>query len=106
MIKSRYRDKFQYNNLSEGEKNRVDLALLFAWRQIAKSKNTLNVNLLIFDEVFDSHLDLNATEDLLNMLLEMDKNTNIFVISHKQNLEDKLRSVIKFEKRGNFTVMV
>ena len=105
IIKSRYRDKFQYNNLSEGEKSRVDLALLFAWRQIAKSKNTLNVNLMIFDEVFDSHLDANATEELLNMLLEMDKHTNIFVISHKQNLEDKLRSVIRFEKRGNFTVM-
>lgn len=106
VIKSRYRDKFQYNNLSQGEKSRVDLALLFAWRNISKSKNTLNVNLLIFDETVDSSLDGSATDELLNILTNMDKNTNVFVISHKTNLEDKMSSVLRFEKKGNFTVVV
>ena len=103
VIKSRHRDSFQYNNFSEGEKQRIDTALLLAWRQIARAKNTTNTNLLIMDETFDSSLDAGATEELLNMLLEMDKNTNIFIISHKQDLSDKLRSHIEFEKQGNFT---
>ena len=103
VIKSRYRDGFQYNNFSEGEKQRIDTALLLAWRQIAKAKNTTNTNLLIMDETFDSSLDGTATEELLNILLEMDKHTNIFIISHKQDLSDKLRSHIEFEKHGNFT---
>jgi len=103
VIRSRYRDGFQYNNFSEGEKQRVDLSLLFAWRQIAKTKNTTNTNLLILDETMDSSLDANATEELLNLLLQMDKNTNIFLISHKQDLSDKMRSIIEFEKVGNFT---
>jgi ABC-type transport system involved in cytochrome bd biosynthesis fused ATPase/permease subunit len=77
--------------------------LLFAWRQIAKTKNTTNTNLLILDETMDSSLDANATEELLNLLLQMDKNTNIFLISHKQDLSDKMRSIIEFEKVGNFT---
>ena len=103
VIKSRYRDGFQYNNFSEGEKQRIDTALLLAWRTIAKSKNTTNTNLLIMDETFDSSLDAGATEELLNILLEMDKHTNIFIISHKSDLSDKLRSQIEFEKSGNFT---
>jgi DNA repair exonuclease SbcCD ATPase subunit len=105
-IKSRYRDTFSYNNFSEGEKQRIDTALLLAWRQIAKAKNTTNCNILIMDETFDSSLDAMATDELLNILLEMDKNTNIFIMSHKSDLGDKLRSTITFEKQGNFTRMV
>lgn len=105
-IKSRYRDSFQYNNFSEGEKQRIDTALLLAWRQIARAKNTTNCNILIMDETFDSSLDSSATEELLNILLEMDKNTNIFIMSHKSDLGDKLRSTITFEKQGNFTRIV
>lgn len=105
VIKSRHRDKFQYTNLSEGEKSRVDLALLFSWREIARSKNTLNTNLLIMDETLDSHLDLSASDELTNMLLEMGKSTNIFVISHKTDLSDKFSKTLKFEKRGNWTVL-
>lgn len=103
VIKSRFRDSFQYNNFSEGEKQRIDTALLLAWRQLARNKNTTNCNILIMDETFDSSLDLSATEELLNILLEMDKNTNIFIVSHKQDLGDKLRSTITFAKQGNFT---
>lgn len=105
IIRSRYRDSFQYNNFSEGEKQRIDLSLLLAWRQLARSKNTVNTNLLILDEIMDSSLDAGATEELLNILLEMDNKTNIFVISHKSDLTDKLRSHIEFDKRGNFTIM-
>lgn len=103
VIKSRFRDTFQYSNFSMGERQRIDLSLLLAWRQLARSKNTTNCNILIMDETFDSSLDSAATEELLNVLLEMDKNTNIFVVSHKQDLSDKLRSLIEFEKQGNFT---
>ena len=103
VIKSRFRDTFEYNNFSEGEKGRINVALLLAWRQIARAKNTTNCNLLVMDETFDSSLDSAATEELLNVLLEMDKNTNIFIVSHKTDLGDKLRSTITFEKIGNFT---
>lgn len=103
-IKSRYRDSFTYNCFSEGEKQRIDLSLLLVWREIAKRKNTVRTNLLIFDETFDSSLDAIATEELINILLEM-SSMNIFIISHKVDLSDKCRSVIEFEKRGNFTVM-
>lgn len=95
-----------HNCFSEGEKQRIDLALMLTWREIAKGKNTVNTNLLIFDEIFDKSLDNSATEALLNILTDMDKNTNIFVISHKNNLEDKLRSVLKFEKINNFATIV
>ena len=105
VIKSRYRDAFSYANFSEGEKARIDTALLLAWRQIAKSKNTINCNLLILDEVLDGHLDNYAREELVNILMEMGKGTNIFVISHvsADQLVDKFRSVIVFEKQGNFS---
>ncbi len=103
-IKSRFRDDFSYANFSEGEKMRIDLALLFTWRQIAKIKNSTNTNLLILDEVFDSSLDTVGTEEFLKLIQEMGKDTNIFVISHKgDQLFDKFRSVIKFEKKGNFS---
>jgi DNA repair exonuclease SbcCD ATPase subunit len=103
-IKSRYRDEFSYANFSEGEKMRIDLALLFTWRQIAKLKNSTNTNLLILDEVFDSSLDTVGTEEFLKLINEMGVDTNVFVISHKgDQLFDKFRSVIKFEKKGNFS---
>ncbi len=103
-IKSRHRDEFSYANFSEGEKMRIDLALLFTWRQIAKLKNSTNTNLLILDEVFDSSLDTVGTEEFLKLIHEMGSDTNIFVISHKgDQLFDKFRSVIKFEKKGNFS---
>ena len=103
-IKSRHRDDFSYANFSEGEKMRIDLALLFTWRQIAKIKNSTNTNLLILDEVFDSSLDTVGTDEFLKLLYEMDKDTNVFVISHKgDQLFDKFRSVIKFKKVNNFS---
>ena len=103
-IKSRHRDEFSYSNFSEGEKMRIDLALLFTWRQIAKLKNSTNTNLLILDEVFDSSLDGVGTDEFLKLIHEMGADTNIFVISHKgDQLFDKFRSIIKFEKKNNFS---
>ena len=103
-IKSRHRDEFGYANFSEGEKMRIDLALLFTWRQIAKLKNSTNTNLLILDEVFDSSLDGTGTEEFLKLIHEMGADTNIFVISHKgDQLFDKFRSIIRFEKKNNFS---
>ena len=102
-IKSRYRDEFAYANFSEGEKMRIDLALLFTWRQIAKMKNSTNTNLLILDEIFDSSLDMNGTDEFLKILNTL-TNENIFLISHKSDLNvDKFDSLIRFEKVQNFT---
>ena len=103
-IKSRHRDDFSYASFSEGEKQRIDLALLFTWRTIAKMKNSASTNLLLLDEVFDSSLDLNGTDYLMNLLNTLGDETNVFVISHKGDvLFDKFRSVIKFEKYQNFS---
>jgi len=103
-IKSRHRDEFSYSNFSEGEKMRIDLALLFTWRQIAKMKNSTNTNLLILDEVFDSSLDGVGTDEFLKLIHDMGSETNIFVISHKgDQLFDKFRSIVKFEKKNNFS---
>ena len=105
-IRSRHRDEFSYANFSEGEKQKIDLALLFTWRQIAKLKNSANTNLLILDEVFDSSLDASSVELLMNLINEFSTDTNVFVISHKgDQLFDKFRSVIKFQKKGNFSVI-
>jgi DNA repair exonuclease SbcCD ATPase subunit len=105
-IKSRFRDEFSYANFSEGEKQKIDLALLFTWRQIAKLKNSTNTNLLILDEVFDSSLDSSSVELLMNLINEFSSDTNVFVISHKgDQLFDKFRSIIKFTKKGNFSVI-
>lgn len=106
-IKSRGRDKFSYASFSEGEKQRIDLALLFTWRTIAKMKNSASTNLLILDEVFDSSLDNNGTDYVMTLLNTIGDDTNVFVISHKgDQLFDKFRSVIKFEKKQNYSVMV
>lgn len=103
-IKSRYRDEFSYDSFSEGEKLRIDLALLFTWRAIAKLRNSASTNLLIMDEIFDSSLDNSGTEEFLKILQSFAHDTNIFVISHKgDSLYDKFHSVIKFEKKKNFS---
>ena len=105
-IKSRGRDKFSYASFSEGEKQRIDLALVFTWRTIAKMKNSASTNLLLLDEVFDSSLDVNGTEYVMNLLNTIGDDTNVFVISHKgDQLFDKFRGVIKFEKRQNYSVI-
>jgi DNA repair exonuclease SbcCD ATPase subunit len=106
IVKSRYRDEFTYASFSEGEKMRIDLAILFTWRQIAKMKNSVNTNLLILDEIFDSSLDTAGTDYFLNLMNQFGENSNIFVISHKgDQLFDKFRSVIRFEKRNDFSVI-
>ena len=102
-VKSRNRDKFIYNSFSEGEKMRIDLALLFTWRSIAKLKNSTNTNLLILDEIFDSSLDGQGTEDFFKIVRTMPKE-NIFIISHKGDiLFDKFTNIVKFQKEHNFT---
>lgn len=106
-IKSRHRDDFSYASFSEGEKQRIDLALLFTWRTIAKMKNSVATNLLILDEVFDSSLDNNGTDYVMSLLDTIGEDTNVFVISHKgDQLFDKFRSLIKFEKKNNYSEMV
>ena len=103
-IKSRHRDEFTYDSFSEGEKMRIDLALLFTWRAIAKLKNSVNTNLLILDEVFDSSLDTAGTDEFLKILYDLTGNVNTFVISHKgEVLYDKFDKTIKFEKHQNFS---
>jgi len=105
-IKSRHRDKFSYASFSEGEKQRIDLALLFTWRTIAKMKNSASTNLLLLDEVFDSSLDNNGTDYVMQLLSTIGDDTHVFVISHKgDQLFDKFRSVIKFDKKQNYSVM-
>ena len=105
-IKSRHRDTFNYNNFSEGEKMRIDLALLFTWRSIAKLKNSINTNVLILDEIFDSSLDGQGTDDFLKILKSLNKE-NVFIISHKGDIMfDKFTNIIKFEKYKNFTRLV
>ena len=105
-IKSRGRDDFSYENFSEGEKQRIDLALLFTWRTIAKMKNSVNTNLLIMDEVLDSYLDTSATENVLMLLnSDMFRDTNIFVISHKETISDKFQKTIRFTKSKNFSTI-
>jgi len=104
VIKSRHRDEFSYASFSEGEKQRIDLALLFTWRTIAKMKNSASTNLLLLDEVFDSSLDTNGTDYVMNLLNTIGEETNVFVISHKgDQLLDKFKSVIKFQKYQNFS---
>ena len=102
-VKSRFRDTFNYNNFSEGEKMRIDLALLFTWRDIARLKNSTNTNLLVLDEIFDSSLDGQGTDDFFKIINSLEKE-NIFIISHKGDiLFDKFKNVVKFEKYKNFT---
>lgn len=104
IIKSRHRDEFSYENFSEGEKLRIDLSLLLAWRDIARMKNCANTNLLILDEVFDSSLDAVGTEEVIKILQGMGSSNNVFVISHKADqLLDKFQNVLTFKKSNNFS---
>ena len=106
-IRSRHRDEFTYDSFSEGEKQRIDLALLFTWRQIAKMKNSVATNLLILDETFDSSLDHEGVENLMKILNTLDDDTNIFVISHKgEILDGRFKTKIEFKKEKNFSKMV
>lgn len=104
-IKSRYRDDFSYDSFSEGEKQKIDLALLFTWRAVAKLRNSINTNILIMDEVFDSSLDHNSVEYLMNIVRDVAKDSNIVIISHKEHLNEKFNNVIRFKKIKNFSTM-
>jgi DNA repair exonuclease SbcCD ATPase subunit len=107
VIKSRYRDEFSYASFSEGEKQKIDLALLFTWREIARMKSSVSTNLLILDEVFDSSLDASGTEELLKILKSLDSSTNTFVISHKgEILVDRFVNNIRFDKFNDFSKIV
>ena len=105
-VESPIHEKFSYSSFSEGEKMRIDLALLFTWREVARVKNSVNTNLLIMDEVFDSSLDGFGTEEFLKIIRFIIKDANIFVISHKSGLEDKFSTVIKFDKVRGFSRMI
>ena len=105
-IKSRYRDAFTYSSFSEGEKMRIDLALLFTWRAIAKLKNSVNTNLLVLDEVFDGSLDEGGTDEFLKILHTLGNDTNAFIISHKDSMNEKFNNVIEFEKSQNFSKVI
>ena len=105
-ILSRFRDDFSYASFSEGEKQKIDLALLFTWREVARMKNSVSTNLLILDEVFDSSLDQSATDELMKILKGLGSNTNLFVISHKgEVLYDKFSRILSFSKQGDFSNM-
>ena len=108
IIRSRHRDEFTYASFSEGEKQKIDISLLFAWRKIAEMKNSVNTNLLIMDEVMDASLDGASTDMLLDVINEMNKQTNIFIISHKttDTMKEKFDQVIEFQKRNDFSIIV
>ena len=106
IIRSRFRDDFSYTSFSEGEKMRINLALLFTWRAIAKMKNSISTNLLMLDEIFDSSLDGQGTDDFLKILNTLE-GENVFIISHKTDLmADKFKNIMRFEKYKNFTRIV
>lgn len=105
-IKSRFRDEFTYASFSEGEKTRLDLALLFAWRALAKLRNSVNTNLLIFDEILDSSLDSNGLDEFLKIIAGLSEDSNVFIISHREAAADKFTNVLKFEKIRNFSRIV
>jgi len=104
VIKSRHRDEFSYSSFSEGERMKINLSILFTWRMISQLRNSINTNLLIMDEVFDSSLDSEATEDFMKLLNEFGDKTNVFIISHKtEQLNEKFDNIIRFKKQKNFS---
>jgi len=105
-VKTPIHEKFSYESFSEGEKQRIDLSLVFTWREIARMKNSVNTNLLILDEVFDSSLDINGTDEFLRIIKYVIQDANIFVISHKSEMHDKFESVIQFDKIKGFSSIV
>ena len=102
-IQSPIHETFSYSSFSEGEKTRIDLALLFTWRDISKARNSANTNLMILDEIFDSSLDGAGSEEFLKIIRYHMKDTNVFVISHKEGMEDVFDNVIKFDKLHGFS---
>merc|ERR1711974_254748 len=102
-VKSRYRNEFSYKNFSQGERQRLDLALLFAWRHVSQVKNSVNCNLLVLDEVFDASIDEQGTNDLIAILRKACKGNNVFVVSHRGTLEERLKNTIRFTKIDGFT---
>ena len=102
-IQNPIHDKFSYSSFSEGEKMRIDLALLFTWREVARFKNSANTNLLIMDEVFDSSLDGFGTDEFIKIIKYVVKDANIFVISHKVDMLDKFTTVVEFVKKAGFS---
>ena len=105
-VQSPIHDNFSYSSFSEGEKMRIDLALLFTWREVARMKNSVNTNLLIMDEVFDSSLDGFGTQEFIKIIRYVIQDANVFVISHKSGLEDRFESVLRFEKVKGFSNVV
>ena len=105
-IKSPIHEDFSYSSFSEGEKARIDLSLIFAWREVARIKNSVNCNILLFDEVFDSSLDGFGADEFMKIIRYVIKDTNIFVISHKDGLQDKFESILRFEKKSGFSYKV
>lgn len=106
-IMSRFRDEFEYNSFSEGEKLRIDIAILFTWRDIMKMRNTITTNLLIMDEILDRSIDQQGADEFLKLLNEVSSSSNVFVISHRgTDLADKFNRTLKFEKQGNYTTLV
>ena len=105
-VESPIHEDFSYASFSEGEKSRIDLALIFAWREVARFKNSVNTNLMLFDEVFDSSLDGFGTDEFLKIIRYIVKDVNVFVISHKNGMEDKFQSVIRFEKIKGFSAKI
>ena len=105
-IKSRYRDEFSYHNFSEGEKLRIDLAILLTWRQVAKLKNSVNVNILVFDEILDRAMDTSGIDEFIRIMWDLGhEGGNIFVISHKDTMVDKFQRTLQFQKVKNFSIM-
>ena len=105
-IKSRYRDEFSYHNFSEGEKLRIDLAILLTWRHIAKMKNSVNVNIIVFDEILDRAMDNTGIEEFIRIMWDIgDEGSNVFVISHKDTMVDKFQRTLRFEKVKNFSTL-
>ena len=104
-IKSRYRDDFSYSSFSEGEKSRIDIALMLTWRSVAKLKNSVDTNLLILDEIFDSSLDSTGTDELSFILRNFTNDLNLFIISHREHMVEKFDRVLKFDKVKNFSKM-
>jgi energy-coupling factor transporter ATP-binding protein EcfA2 len=106
-IKSRYRDTFSYDSFSEGEKTRINLAILFTWRAISKMRNSAASNLLIFDEILDSSTDQVGIDSFFNIVKQLGDDNNVFVISHTQeNYENRFNSIIKFAKVKNFSRII
>ncbi|MBT6113984.1 MAG: hypothetical protein HOH03_10280 [Candidatus Marinimicrobia bacterium] len=107
VIRSRNRDEFSYASFSEGEKQRIDLSLLFTWRAVARMKNSVSTNLLMLDEIFDSSLDPAGCDEFMKLLHDLGASANVFVISHKGDvLQDKFENTIRFEKHKNFSRIV